>query len=100
MAEHTPADELNVFNEVRRVIDGLIKFDADSRVRIYRTVQRILCRQRRHPVRPAGDGDEGHEAVVGAGRKIRRGPSRPRRRNGTHVDDERTAVTPRKGAGE
>ena len=38
MAEHTPADELNVFNEVRRVIDGLIKFDADSRMRIYRTV--------------------------------------------------------------
>ena len=38
MAEHTPADESNVFNEVRRVIDGLIKFDADSRMRIYRTV--------------------------------------------------------------
>ena len=38
MAERTPAEELNVFNEVQRVIDGLIKFDADSRMRIYRTV--------------------------------------------------------------
>lgn len=38
MADRTQTDELNVFNEVQRVIDGLIKFDADSRMRIYRTV--------------------------------------------------------------
>ena len=38
MADRTQTDELNVFNEVQRIIDGLIKFDADSRMRIYRTV--------------------------------------------------------------
>ena len=38
MADRTQTDELNIFNEVRSIIDGLIKFDADSRMRIYRTV--------------------------------------------------------------
>lgn len=38
MAESTPTEDLDVFKEVQRVIDGLIKFDVDSRMRIYRTV--------------------------------------------------------------
>ena len=38
MADRTQTDDLNIFNEVRSIIDGLIKFDADSRMRIYRTV--------------------------------------------------------------
>lgn len=38
MADRTETDELNIFNEVQSIIDGLIKFDADSRMRIYRTV--------------------------------------------------------------
>lgn len=32
MADRTQTDELNTFNEVWNIIDGLIRFDADSRM--------------------------------------------------------------------
>lgn len=38
MSEPTRADEKSIFGEVQRVIDGLMKFDEDSRMLIYRTV--------------------------------------------------------------
>lgn len=38
MAEHAPADEQSINNEVHKVIGNLLKFDPDHRVRIYRTV--------------------------------------------------------------
>ncbi len=37
MGEHTPADERSVFDAVQKVIGNLLEFDADSRLRIYRT---------------------------------------------------------------
>ena len=36
--ERARTDELTIFNEVQKVISGLMRFDADSRARIYRTV--------------------------------------------------------------
>ena len=38
MDEPARTDEQSIFSEVQRVINGLMKFDADSRARIYRTV--------------------------------------------------------------
>ena len=59
MADRTQTDELNVFNEVQRIIDGLIKFDADSRMRIYRTVGTFF-----------GFDDSASGAPQGAGNRI------------------------------
>lgn len=38
MDEPARTDEQSLFDEVQKVINGLMKFDADSRARIYRTV--------------------------------------------------------------
>ena len=56
MADRTQTDELNIFNEVQRVIDGLIKFDADSRMRIYRTVGTFFGFDAPDPKAPQGAG--------------------------------------------
>lgn len=38
MDEPARTDEQSIFSEVQKVINGLMRFDADSRARIYRTV--------------------------------------------------------------
>ena len=38
MDEPARTDEQSIFNEIQKVISGLMRFDADSRARIYRTV--------------------------------------------------------------
>ena len=59
MADRTQTEESNIFNEVRSIIDGLIKFDADSRMRIYRTVGTFF-----------GLDDSASSAPQGAGSRI------------------------------
>ena len=59
MAEHTQADESNVLKEVQKVVDGLIKFDADSRIRIYRTVGAFFGFDDAGPKAKDGAGHEG-----------------------------------------
>ena len=49
MSEPTRADEKSIFGEVQRVIDGLMKFDEDSRMRIYRTVGTFFRFDGPHP---------------------------------------------------
>lgn len=49
MSETTRADEKSIFGEVQRVIDGLMKFDEDSRMRIYRTVGTFFRFDGPHP---------------------------------------------------
>lgn len=57
MDEPARTDEQTIFGEVQKVINGLMKFDADSRTRIYRTVGAFFGFDDRSAASAASAGD-------------------------------------------
>ena len=56
MAQQTDATEQEIYSEVQKIISGLLKFDADSRLRIHKTVGTFFGFEESYPKASQEDG--------------------------------------------